>query len=232
MVTTANGKIRVVVIDDQEIVRIGVRAALENNSHIEIVAEGTTQAQAIKLTRRHRPDVVLLGFNLLTNEKPASIILSTCDTIRRLAQTSRTNILVLCRYAHKVLVQAVIHAGARGFMLKDEAMNSCAALAQAIIDIARNRKLLLSPALQEELYAYSLAETEEAPLLTKRRIAYMQAIADNPHLTIAQVAALLGIAESTLRNNLSAVFHTLDTPNLNGALVECLRLGLVQINNY
>ncbi len=230
--TTANGKIRVVVIDDQEIVRIGVRAALENNSQIEIVAEGTTQAETLKLTRRHRPDVVLFGLNTLTNEKPSSIILSTCDTIRRLAQTCRANILVLCRYAHKVVVQAVIRAGASGFMLKDEAMNSCAALVQAIIDIARNRKLLLSPALHEELYSYSLADTEDTPLLTKRRIAYMQAIADNPHLTIAQVANLLGIAESTLRNNLSAVFRTLDTPGLNGALVECLRLGLVQINNY
>ncbi|HRW99738.1 MAG TPA: winged helix-turn-helix transcriptional regulator, partial [Cyclobacteriaceae bacterium] len=66
--------------------------------------------------------------------------------------------------------------------------------------------------------------------LTKRRIEIMQAIADNPHLTLAQVADLLGIAESTLRNNLSAISRTLDTPNVNGAMVECLRMGLIQIN--
>ncbi|MBX3061112.1 MAG: response regulator transcription factor [Anaerolineae bacterium] len=228
---TANGTIRVVIIDDQEVVRIGVRAALENDGQIEIVGEGMTPAEALQLTRQHQPDVVLLGLNTITGEKSSSVILSACDTIRGLVQTCQTNILVLGRYAHKVLVRALIHAGASGFMLKDEAMNSCATLAQAIVDIARKRKLLLSPTLYEKLYPDSLA-MEETPLLTGRRIAYMQAIADNPHLTIAQVADLLGIAESTLRNNLSTVFRALDTPGLNGALVECLRMGLVQINNY
>lgn len=227
--TTANGKIRVVVIDDQEVVRMGVRVALENDGQIEIVAEGTTPAEALSLTCQHHPDVVLLGLNAIADEKSSGFVLSTCDTIRGLVQSYQTNILVLCRYAHKVLVRAVIHAGASGFMLKDEAMNSSATLAQAIVDIARKRKLLLSPALHEKLYPDSLA-MEDAPLLTKRRITYMQAIADNPHLTITQVADLLGIAESTLRNNLSAVFRTLDTPSLNGALVECLRLGFVQIH--
>ncbi|HRQ42711.1 MAG TPA: hypothetical protein PLD25_32765, partial [Chloroflexota bacterium] len=196
---------------------------------IEIVAEGTTEADARQLAREHHPDVLLLGLNTITGEKPSGTALSVCDTIRGLVQTCQANILVLCRYAHNVLVRAVIHAGASGFMLKDEAMNSCAALTQAIVDIARKQKLLLSPALHEKLYPYSLT-IEETPLLTKRRIDYMQAIADNPHLTISQIADLLGIAESTLRNNLSAVFRTLDTPSLNGALVECLRLGLVQIN--
>ncbi|MCL4266108.1 MAG: response regulator transcription factor [Anaerolineae bacterium] len=229
MAMTGNGKTRIVIIDDQEVVRIGVRAALESNGQIEIVGEGMTHAEALKLTRQHHPDVVLLGLNTITGEKSSGTVWSTCDTIRRLVQTYQTNILVLCRYAHKVLVRAVIDAGANGFMLKDEAMNSCAALAQAIVDIAGKRKLLLSPARNERLYPYSLA-IEDTPLLTKRRIRYMQAIADNPHLTIAQVANLLGIAESTLRNNLSTVFRALDTPSVSGAMVECLRLGLVQIN--
>lgn len=222
-------KIRVVLIDDQEVVRIGVRAALESNGRIEIVAEGATEADALQLACEHHPDVVLLGLNAITSEKPSGVVLSACDTIRGLVQSCQTNILVLCRYAHKALVRAVIRAGASGFMLKDEAMNSCAVLTQAIVDIARKGKLLLSPALHEKLYPYGLA-LEDIPQLTERRIQIMQTIADNPQLTLAQVAGLLNIAESTLRNNLSAISRALDTPNVNGAMIECLRLGLVQIS--
>lgn len=223
-------KIRVVIIDNQEVARVGVRAALENDDEIEIVAEGVTEADALRLACEHHPDVVLLGLNTITSERPSSMGLSACDTIRGLVKTCQTNILVLCRHAHKVLVQAVIRAGASGFMLKDDAMNSCAALAQAIVDIARKGKLLLSPALHEKLYPHRLAP-EDIPQLTERRIQIMQTIADNPQLTLAQVADLLSIAESTLRNNLSAISRALDTPNANGAMIECLRLGLVQINH-
>ena len=58
----------------------------------------------------------------------------------------------------------------------------------------------------------------------------MQAIADNPHLTLAEVAKLMGIAESTLRNNLSAISRTLETPSVSGSMIECVRLGVVKIS--
>lgn len=229
MVMKTSRLIRVVIVDDQEVARMGVRAALENNGQIEIVAEGATEADACQLVAEYHPDVLLLGVNAIINsQKPSSTALSVCDTIRGLVKTYQTNIFVLCRDAHKVLIRAVIRAGASGFMLKDEAMNSCAVLAQAIVDIARKRKLPLSPALHEHLYPHGLS-VEDVPQLTRRRIEIMQTIADNPQLTLSQISNLMGIAESTLRNNLSAISRALDTPNVNGAMIECLRLGVVQI---
>lgn len=229
MAVETRQKIRVVIIDDQEIVRIGVRAALETDSQIEIVAEGKTEDDALQLASEHHPDVLLFGLNSITSQKPSSETWSVCNTIRGLVKTCQINILVLCRYAHKVLIRAVIRAGASGIMLKDEAMNSCAVLAQAIVDIARSKKLSLSQSLYEKVY-YPGLEMEDIPQLTERRIEIMQTIADNPQLTLNQVADLLGIAESTLRNNLSAISRALDTPNANGAMIECLRLGVIQIS--
>lgn len=228
MVMKTRRKIRVVIIDDQEVARIGVRAALENDSQIEIVAEGATEADALRLTDEHQPDVLLLGLNTVTSQRASNRALPACDTIRHLVINGQTSVLVLSRHTHKGLVRSVLNAGASGVMSKDEAMDSCAVLAQAIMDIARRRKLLLSQALYEKLNPYGL-EIESIPQLTERRIEIMQAIADNPQLTLAQVADLLGIAESTLRNNLSAISRALDTPNANGAMIECLRLGLVRI---
>lgn len=223
-------KIRVVIIDDQEVARVGVRAALESNVSIEIVAEGATEADAIRLTNAHYPNVLLLGLNTINAAKLAHRNLSAFDTIRHLVKNGQTKVLVLSRHGQKGLINAMLHAGASGFMLKDEAMSSCAALAQVVVDIARKRKLPISHSLYEKLFLQG-PEIDEVPRLTKRRIEIMQTIADNPHLTLSQVAGLLGIAESTLRNNLSAISRSLETPNLNGAMIECLRLGMVQINH-
>lgn len=222
-------KIQVVIIDSQEVARIGVRAALENDDRIEIVAEGATEADALRLADAHHPDVLLLGLNAINTDKLTHRKVSALDTIRYLVKNDQTNVLVLSRHGQKGLVHAMLHAGASGFMLKDEAMNSCELLVQAVVDIARNRKLPMSHSLYEKLFLPG-PEIDDVPRLTKRRIEIMQAIADNPHLTLAQVAGLLGIAESTLRNNLSAISRSLETPNLNGAMIECLRLGMVQIN--
>lgn len=222
-------KIGVVVIDNQEVVRIGVKAALERNGRIEIIGEGETEADALRLANTHHPAVLLLGLNTTNKTKLTLTSPSAFDTIYRLVKDSQTKVLVLSRQGQKSLVHAILHAGASGFMLKDEAMSCGKTLALAVIDIARKQKLPISHSLYEKLHL-SGSEINDIPRLTKRRIEIMQAIADNPQLTLIQIAQLLGIAESTLRNNLSAISRTLDTPNVNGAMIECLRLGLVQVH--
>lgn len=222
-------RIRVVIIDDQEVARIGLRAALESDGRIEIVAEGITDTDALRLAHEYHPDVLLLGLNTINTTKPAFRNVSAYETISQLVKNDQINVLVLSRHGQKGLVHVLLHAGASGFMIKDEALNSCEALVQAVVNISCKRKLSTSHSLYDKLFQQGPA-INDIPRLTTRRIEIMQAIVDNPHLTLAQVASLLGIAESTLRNNLSAISRTLDTPNFNGAMIECLRMGLVQIN--
>lgn len=223
----ASRTIRVVVVDDQELFRIGVRSGLGTNGRVEIVAEGVTEADALRLTNIHHPDVVLLGLTL-GYPGPSYRNLSVFDTIRRLVKVGQASVLVLSRSTQKGLVHSLLQAGASGFMLKDEAMNSCEVLEKAIESLAGKRKLPLTPSLYKKLFLRE-PEVDDTPQLTKRRIEMMQAIADNPHLTLAEVAKLMGIAESTLRNNLSAISRTLETPSVSGAMIECLRLGVVKI---
>lgn len=221
-------KIRVVVIDSQEVIRIGVKAALETGDRMEIIAAGATEDDALYLTNLHKPDVVLLGLNTPNNSALPARNLAVLDTIDHLVKFERTNVLVLSRLEQRGLLHSVLRAGAGGFMLKDEALNSSDVLAQAIENLVQKKNLPLSLALQDKLFLYE-PEVEEMPRLTKRRIKMMQTIADNPNLTVAQIAEMLGIAESTLRNNLSAISRTLATSSLSGALIECLRLGVVKI---
>lgn len=222
--------ISVVIVDAQEVVRLGIRAALKEYEQIAIVGEGVGEVDALQLAEELQPDITLLGLNTYTSagQRPFASALSLCSTIRNLVYNGKTRVLVLSRYAHKGVVLSMLQAGASGLVLRDEAMGSSLVLAQAIIETARRRKLSLSATLYEIMY-YSELGLEEVPQLTRRRIEIMQTIADNPRLTLTQVANHLGIAESTLRNNLSAISRALDTPNLNGAMIECLRLGLVRL---
>jgi DNA-binding NarL/FixJ family response regulator len=224
-----SGKINVVVVDEQEVIRMGVKAALECSSRITFLAGGVAAEDAIQLAVQYQPNVILLGLNTLASQKSQGCSLATCAIIKQLVKNYRVKVLVLSRYDHKGLIRSVLEAGASGFMQKDEALSSCWSLAQAIMAVATKEEIYLSRANYEKLLQSEL-QAGCIPQLTERKIEIMQTIADNTQLTQVQIAGLLGIAESTLRNNLSSIFRALDTPNLNGAMIECLRLGLVRLS--
>jgi len=105
-VTMISRKTRV-VMDDQEVVPIGVRNALESNGRVEIVAEGATEADALRLVNAHHPDVLLLSLNVLNNGKLAYRNLSAFDTIRRPVRSGQTKVLVLSRHGQIGLIHAI-----------------------------------------------------------------------------------------------------------------------------
>lgn len=160
----ASRTIRVVVVDDQELFRIGVRGGLGTNGRVEIVAEGATEVDALRLTNAHHPDVVLLGLNTLDHPGPSSRNLSVFDTIRRLVKVGQTNVLVLSRAVEKGVIHSLLQAGASGFMLKDEAMNSCEVLEKAIESLAGKRKLPLTPSLYKSCSYMSQRSTTHRSL--------------------------------------------------------------------
>ena len=94
-------------MDDQEVVPIGVRNALESNGRVEIVAEGATEADALRLVNAHHPDVLLLSLNVLNNGKLAYRNLSAFDTIRRPVRSGQTKVLVLSRHGQIGLIHAI-----------------------------------------------------------------------------------------------------------------------------
>lgn len=232
MATSSFQNIRVVLIDEQDVARLGVRTALTNNPQIDVVADGSGEAEALSLFCTYKPDVMIYGVNQIEPCQVTGEMFSDCKTIRHLTENYRANIVLLSRHCHSWLVQAAVCAGVRGFVHKDEVMTSSASLTQAIFKaVGRPHHFFLGKTLNQRLLSPGTEAFKEIPSLTERRIEMMQAVVDNPHLTVTQIATRLGVAESTLRNNLSQVAQALDTPHLNGSMIECLRLGLVQINN-
>jgi two-component system response regulator DegU len=218
------------IVDAQEIVRLGLRQALRKNEKIRLVAESGSADHLLSLVQRYRPDVLLLSIDTPFRLKPSNEFLLITAYIEHIAKRTQTRVLVLSRHTHKGLIRALVSAGAAGFRQRDEALASRQQLLKAIVELGQHGRLPLQQALYERFYGYDLA-IDNTPSLTPRKIQIMQTIADHPKIALPQIANHLGIAESTLRNNLSAINRALNTQNLNGSMIECLRLGLVQLSH-
>ena len=104
--------IRVLICDDQALVRGGFRAILENRPEIEVVGEAENGAQALALADRRRPDVILMDIRMP--------VLDGVQTTRRLIENgSDAKVLILTTFDLDEYVHAAIRAGASGFLLKD-----------------------------------------------------------------------------------------------------------------
>ncbi len=192
--------VRVVIVDDSEVVRMGLRALLGSESAIQVVGEAPNVASGVDTSLRTRPDVVLLDIRL-----PDGSGVDACRTI--LKSLPDTRVLILSSVADDGLVDEAIRAGAHGYLLKE--VNG-RGLIQAIIDVAAGKSIL-------------------DPAITARVMRMLKTGAPGPHDVLATLSAQerrvlaliaegrtnkeigneLGLAEKTVKNYLSNVFDKL-----------------------
>ncbi|SIN44337.1 response regulator transcription factor [Micromonospora cremea] len=155
--------IRVLVADDQILVRGGLRALLERADDIEVVGEAGDGAEAIALTRAHRPDVVLMDIRM-----PGTDGLTATRRILADDRLPGVRVLMLTTFELDEYVYSALHAGASGFLLKDIEPEE---LRQAVRTVARGDAML-------------------APTVTRRLIAAFVGRAAGPAVPAASLAAL------------------------------------------
>ena len=125
-------KIRLLVVDDQTVVREGLAAILTNYSDIEVIGQAADGIQAVEIIKKEKPDVVLLDMMM-----PNQDGLTTIPKVREVSPNTR--ILVVTAYAENDLVYQAIKAGALGYILKDATRDQ---LLQAVRDVDQGRASL------------------------------------------------------------------------------------------
>lgn len=192
--------LRVLMVDDSEVVRMGLRALLSAEPSLSIIGEAHNVAAAVEAAVRLQPDVVLLDIRLPDG--------TGFDACRRILQRSpATRVLVLTSVADEDVVDNAIRAGAHGYLLKEVHGR---ALVQAIHDVAAG-KSILDPAITARVLALmrSTAPATRDALATlspqERRV--LALIAEGR--TNKEVAQEMGLTEKTVKNYLSNVFDKL-----------------------
>jgi two-component system, NarL family, response regulator DevR len=194
--------IRVLLIDDSPIIRLGLRSALEDHADIAIVAEAGTATEGVAAVARHKPDVVLLDLHL-----PDKSGLQACRDLLRVRP--QTRVLILTSSGNERHVQEAMGAGAQGYLLKE---NDGAALALGLRTVAAGQ-----PVLDASLAARVLNLVKQRGNLTaaeklaqlspqeRRVVAYLA-----EGLTNKEVGDRLDLTEKTVKNYLATIFTKLN----------------------
>jgi two-component system NarL family response regulator len=209
--------IRIIVVDDHEIVREGLKTILRSDPEFEVVAESGTADELLDIVERTNPDVVLLDARL-----PG---ISGAEACRRLtASHPDIPVLIISTYSDQQLVEECIQAGARGYVVKDierfslrdsiRAVHGGAGAVSPTIAAAVLDRLRVIPAAPEPTPSMPLSETQ---------LGIVRLIAQG--LTNREIAEQLHLSENTIKSHIQEIFRKLDVGNRVAAALRASEAG-------
>jgi DNA-binding NarL/FixJ family response regulator len=213
--------VRVLVVDDHEVVRAGLRTVLEDAGDLSVVAEAATAEAAVARARALRPDLVLMDVRLGDAGDAGGI--DACRVIR--SELPDTRVLMFSSYGERETVVASILAGAAGYVTKNVAR---AQLLEALRAVARGESLLdptVTGPLLEKLKELSAKDRPPDDPLSPREREVLGHIARG--LTNRQIAEALVISEHTARNHVTSILDKLGFSRRAEAAAYAARLGLI-----
>ncbi len=210
--------LRILIVDDHEVVRLGLRSLLERYPEFSVVAEAGTAQEALERVRQHHPDVVLMDIRL-----PGKNGIDACEEIKR--EMPETQVIMLTSYAEDDMLFDAISAGAAGYVLKQVGGNE---LVRAIRCVG-NGEALLDPAITQRVLerVRQAARQEQAAAftdLTEQELRVLGLVAEGK--TNKEIAKALYLGEGTVRNYVSSILSKLALTNRAEAAAYAVRHGL------
>jgi two-component system, NarL family, response regulator NreC len=213
------GRLRVLLADDHALVRSGMRALLEAQPDIEVVAEAGDGREAIKLARELNPDIAIIDIAM-----PG---LNGIDTLRQIFTACPTvKVLACSMYSDLPYIVESLRLGACGYLLKSSARDDLTRAIQA----ARDGKCFLSLDAATQLVEGFVRKvnTETNELLTDREREILQLIAEGK--TNKEIALTLNLSLKTIETHRSNLMRKLKVKEVAGLVQYAIRKGLIKLN--
>jgi DNA-binding NarL/FixJ family response regulator len=229
----SGARLRVLIADDQALVRAGFRMILEQQPDIEVVAEAADGDVAVRLARRQRPDVVLMDIRMPGSDglEATRRLLDEPGTDRSAAapSTHPPRIVILTTFDLDEYVYAALRAGASGFLLKDVSPEQLVAAVRAVAV----GDALLAPSITRRLVerfarppAVLDLDRDLLGQLTARETEVFKHVARG--MSNAEIAAALIVTEATVKTHVAAILAKLELRNRAQAVVLAYESGLVR----
>ncbi len=215
--------IRVLVVDDQELVRTGFAMILNHQSDLEVVGEASDGAQAVELTRTLKPDIVLMDLRM-----PVMDGVEATRRITAMATDAPVRVLVLTTFDDDESVYAALRAGASGFMLKDVPARE---LANSIRVVAAGQSLFAPSVTRRVIERFVERRTTDrdlqrrAELLSEREREVLRWVSMG--LSNAEIGDRLFVSEATVKSHVSHILTKLEARDRAQAVAFAYEAGLI-----
>jgi two-component system, NarL family, response regulator DevR len=198
-------KQRILLVDDHEVVRLGLKALLDHHAQFEVVGEAATAKEALEQVARLRPDIVLMDIRL-----PGTSGIEACEEVVR--QHPETRVVMLTSYAEDEMLFSAIRAGASGYILKQIGGED---LVRALESVGRG-EALLDPAVTQRVFqeVRRAVKEEEASAfanLSQQERHVLLLVSEGK--TNREIAKALFLGEGTVRNYVSSILSKLGVSN-------------------
>lgn len=212
-------QITVLIVDDHQVVRQGVRTFLESQPDITVVAEAESGEVAAQLATEHAPDVVLMDLLM-----PGMDGVTATQQVKQVSP--RTQIIVLTSYHQDEHIFPAIRAGALSYLLKDAAPKE---LVEAVRKAARGEAVLhprVAARVVQELHGAQQDSVNPLTTLSDREMEVLRLIADG--LSNVEIAEALTISDKTVKSHVSNILGKLHLVDRTQAAVFAWRKGVVR----
>ncbi|WET79586.1 response regulator transcription factor [Amycolatopsis sp. QT-25] len=213
--------IRVVVVDDQELMRVGFRMVLGAQVDIDVVGEAGDGAQAIRLAEELRPDVVLMDVRMP--------VLDGVEATKRIVEAGTARVLVMTTFDLDEYVYSALQGGASGFLLKDTQPDHLVSALRAVA----SGDAVVSPSVTRRLLdrfvgggGKPMRDVAELDVLTEREREVLVLIAKG--LSNLEIAETLFLSEATVKTHVGRILSKLDLRDRVQAVVLAYETGLAR----
>ncbi|GAA4516985.1 response regulator transcription factor [Actinoallomurus oryzae] len=211
--------IHVVLADDQELVRAGLRMVIDTTPDVEVVGEAATGAQAVRLARELRPEVVVMDIRMPGMDGIEATQMITADS-------PATGVVILTTYDTDSNVYAALRAGAGGFLVKDMALDDIL----TAVHVVAAGDALIAPGVTRRLIAQFAGRSEPAPVpeldrITAREREVLTLVGRG--MSNAELAAHLHISAGTAKTHVANLLAKLDARDRVQLVILAHQSGLV-----
>ncbi len=230
--SNASNKIRVLIVDDHQVVREGLASVLKTKDHIDVVGLAVNGRDAVEKARRLVPDVVLMDISMPGMDGVEA-------TLQIKKENPQTGVVILTMYAEEEYIFKLVRAGVGGYLLKDADSAQIASAIRAITKgeavihpviaskiLSEFARLSLTPSIIEDR-AKLKNGIEKEHSLSERELTVLSLVANGS--TNKEIAVRLKISEKTVKNHIRNIFRKLNVSDRTEAAISALREGLINI---
>jgi DNA-binding NarL/FixJ family response regulator len=208
--------IRILIADDHDVVRSGLRHVIEAQPNWQVVAEAGDGKEAVQKALETKPDVAVIDYLLP--------LINGVEATRQIrAALPRTEVLIFTMHDNDVLIQDLLKAGARGYLLKTDARHN---LVSAIETLAAHKPFFTAKVSQALLDSFLSRDAREGSPLTHRERSVVQLIAEG--YTNKQIAGLLKISGKTVETHRAAIMRKLNLSSSAALVRYAIRNRIVE----